>query len=286
MEEQTLLLFIVNGYREGFVDVRNPFNKHQISRISFSDVDLIFFCTKNPLPILPYLKEIKKPILFHVTLTSYQNDIEPNVIDKKKIIEGIKEISQFLGKEYVYIRYDPILLNSKYTISYHIKAFSKLCRLLDGYVEHVIVSFIDDYKNVRKNINTLQLKDFTLDDYKQIGIHFSSIAKEHHMTVQTCFEENTLEEYGFIKEDCLSSSLAYQLTGKKFGKWKARKENKCDCVQMVDIGTYNTCSHLCKYCYANFLENQVESNKQLHNPSSSLLIGELEEGDIVTNRIK
>lgn len=278
--------WFMNRYKEGFVDVRNPFNRHQVSRIYFSDVDLIFFCTKNPLPIIPYLKKIKKPILFHVTLTSYTCDIEPNVIDKKKIIDGIKEISQILGKESIYVRYDPILLNSKYTVDYHIKGFSRLCSLLDGYVLHIIVSFIDDYKNVRKNSAFLKLRDFTLEDYQQIGENFSQIASQHGMSVQTCFEEQTLTEYGFIKGDCLSSSLAYQLTGKKFGKWKARKENKCDCVQMVDIGTYNTCSHLCKYCYANYLEAQVENNKKSHHPSSSLLIGELEEGDVITRRTK
>lgn len=278
--------WFMNRYKEGFVDVRNPFNLHQVSRIYFSDVDLIFFCTKNPLPIIPYLKDIKKPILFHITLTAYKCDIEPNVPSKREIIKGIKKISKILGKDYVYIRYDPILLNSNYTVDYHIKGFSKLCSLLDGYVEHIIVSFIDDYKNVRKNMNILKLREFTSDDYKQIGEHFSQIASQHHMSVQTCFEENDLTEYGFIKGECLSSSLAYLLTGKKYSKWKARREGKCDCVQMVDIGTYNTCSHLCKYCYANFLEEQVIEKRKLHNPSSTLLIGELSDEDIVTKRVK
>ena len=65
-----------------------------VSKINFDNVDMIMFCTKNPLPIIPYLKEINKPILFHITLTPYKKDIEPNVIDKTKIIEGIKEISK------------------------------------------------------------------------------------------------------------------------------------------------------------------------------------------------
>ena len=53
----------------GFVDVRNPYNEHQISRIRLSDdvVDCILFCTKDPRPMLPRLKEIPFPYLFHVT---------------------------------------------------------------------------------------------------------------------------------------------------------------------------------------------------------------------------
>lgn len=45
------------------------------------------------------------------------------------------------------------------------------------------------------------------------------------MTVQTCFEDINLVEYGFKKADCLSHELAYKLTGKtNFKSWKARKE--------------------------------------------------------------
>ena len=84
--------WFMNRYKEGFVDVRNPFNPSLISRIYFEDVDAIMFCSKNPLPIIEYLKEIKKPIIFHITLTGYKKDIEKNVPNKKEIIEGIKRI--------------------------------------------------------------------------------------------------------------------------------------------------------------------------------------------------
>ena len=80
------------------------------------------------------------------------------------------------------------------------------------------------------------------------------------MTVQTCFEDNNLCESGFIKGECLSHELDYILTGKKYKNWKARKEQKCNCVEMVDIGAYNLCKHFCKYCYANYGEKQVLNN--------------------------
>lgn len=278
--------WFMNRYKEGFVDVRNPFNPKLVSRINFDDVDGIVFCTKNPIPIIDRLKEITKPIIFQVTLTSYNNDIEPGIVNnKKEIIEAIKKISDIIGKEYIYIRYDPILLNDKYNLNYHVKAFDKLCKMLNGYVKHIIISFIDDYKNVRKNKNVLKYRKFTKEDYKIIGTNFSKIAKENNMTVQTCFEEENLVEYGFIKEDCISITLAFKLTGKtNFKKWKARKENKCNCIEMVDIGTYNTCKHFCKYCYANFDEDKVTINNKNHNPNSSLLIGELEKDDVIKQR--
>ena len=249
------------------------------------DVDAILFCTKNPIPIIPYLKEIEKPILFHVTLTPYKSDIEPGVPDKRKIVEAIKEISKIVGIYNIYIRYDPIFISDKYTIEYHIKAFNHLCELLNGYIKHFIVSFIDDYKNVRNNYKFLRLKEFKESDYEAIGKNFSKSAKDNGMTVQTCFEERNLVEYGFIQADCLGKELAERLTGKtKFKKWKARSGGKCNCVEMADIGAYNTCRHFCKYCYANYDEKIVAENSKLHDVNSSLLIGKLAEDDIIKRR--
>ena len=276
--------WFMNRIQEGFFDVRNPFNPKLVSRIYYDNVDAIMFCTKNPRPILPYLKEIKKPILFHVTLTSYKNDIEQNVKDKKEVIEDIKELSSILGKDSVVVRYDPILLTKEYTVNYHIKAFEKLCSLLEGVISTIIISFVDDYKNVRNHSSSLQLIDFKDKDYEQIGIHFSKIAHEHGLKVQTCYEKNNLSQYGFDIGECFSKTLAYQMTGKKFPYWKARKGGYCYCVEMVDIGVYNTCSHFCKYCYANFDEKKVLENRKKHNPNSSLLIGELEEDDTIKER--
>lgn len=277
--------WFIKRLEEGYVDVRNPFHTKLVSRINFSDVDAIMFCTKNPVPILPHLEKIKKPILFHITLTPYLTEIEPNVPDKKIIINAIKKVSKIIGKENTYVRYDPIFINNRYTIDYHIKMFERMCNSLEGYIEHIIISFLDDYKNVRTNQKILNPQALTQKDYQAIGENFSSIAKRNHMTVQTCFEEENLVQYGFIKQDCLGIELAKKLTGKeKFKKWKARGKDTCNCVEMVDIGTYNTCSHFCKYCYANYDEQKVKHQKEKHDKNSSLLIGHLEKDDVIKVR--
>ena len=278
--------WFMNRYHEGYVDVRNPFNPKLVSRIHFDNVDAILFCTKNPLPIIKYLKEINKPIIFNITLTPYMKDIEPNVPDKKEVIEAIKKISKTIGVDNVYVRYDPVLLNDKYTVEYHKKAFNKLCSLLSGFVKQIIISFIDDYKNVRKNMDVLKIKEFTDNDYEEIGKSFSESARKYGMTVQTCAETKNLVEYGFIKGECLSAMMAYKLTGKIYNKWRARKGIPCNCVETVDIGVYNTCKHLCKYCYANYDEEMIDKNVKKHNPNLSLLIGELNYDDIIKERVK
>lgn len=278
--------WFINRVKAGFVDVRNPFNQKLVSRIYFSDVDLIMFCSKNPLPMINKLDILKVPVLFHVTITPYGKDVEPNIPDKRLIIEGVKKLSLVLGIDNVVVRYDPIFLSDKYNVDYHIKAFDKLCKNLNGYVNKIIVSFMDEYKNVRSNKNILKYRAFTREDYKKIGEAFSKSAHDNGMSVQTCFEDEDLTEYGFVKGECLSHELAYILTGKKFKSSNVRKEKKCECVQMVDIGDYNSCMHMCKYCYANYDEKAVRSNFERHDDNSSLLIGSIQSDDVIKVRKK
>ena len=57
-----------NRIKEGFLYVRNPMNAHQISRIQITPevVDCIVFWTKNPVPMLQRLDEIKAYQLFSI----------------------------------------------------------------------------------------------------------------------------------------------------------------------------------------------------------------------------
>ena len=278
--------WFINRVKAGFVDVRNPFNQKLVSRIYFSDVDLIMFCSKNPLPMIDKLDILNVPVLFHVTVTPYGKDVEPNIPDKRLIIEGVKKLSLVLAIDNVVVRYDPIFLSDKYNVDYHIRAFDKLCKRLNGYVNKIIVSFMDEYKNVRSNKNILKYRAFTKEDYKRIGEAFSKSAKDNGMSVQTCFEDEDLTQYGFINGECLSHELAYILTGKKFKSSNVRKEKKCECVQMVDIGDYNSCMHMCKYCYANYDEKIVSTNFKMHDDNSSLLIGSIQSDDVIKVRKK
>lgn len=101
--------WFVNRWNEGYFDVRNPFNPKLVSRIFVSDVDMIVFCTKNPLPLLDTIHVFSVPIQLQVTITGYFKDMEPQVPDKGEIIACVQKLSSYLGKENVCVRYDPIL---------------------------------------------------------------------------------------------------------------------------------------------------------------------------------
>lgn len=215
------------------------------------------------------------PIQLQVTITGYFKDMEPQVPDKGEIIACVQKLSSYLGKENVCVRYDPILLNSKYNVDYHIRAFNKLCTILKGYVSKVIVSFVDDYKNVRNN--HLDYHEPSNEEYLKLKETF----EKNDMKIVSCMEN----EYhiGDEKDCCISIKYAFERTGKLFKEWKARD---CHCVNMVDVGAYNSCLHGCKYCYANFDSKKIVSNYKMHDVNSSLLIGHLNLDDQVKIRRK
>lgn len=272
-----------NRLRAGWFDVRNPFNPKMVSRIYLDNVDAFLFCTKNPLPMIDRLNEIKKPMLFHVTVTGYHEDIEPGVIYKKKLWEGLKTISDKIGKDNLYIRYDPILINERYTVDYHVRAFEQLARKAAPIAGHIVISFLDDCKNVRNNVRKVSMRRPSAEEQEALGKAFSEIAKKYGLDVFACNERNMMEKYGFSSKACFSQTKAFLLTGKALGKWKARD---CGCVEMADIGEYCSCPHFCKYCYANFDESLVAEKMRAHDPNSSLLTGYLSSDDVIKVRTK
>ena len=286
--------WLIKRMRAGYVDTRNPYNPNLVSRINFSNVDIVVFCTKNPHPFIKYLDEAQKllnnvPFIFHVTMTPYNDDIEPIIGKiKKDVIEDIKYLSTRYGKDRIFVRYDPIFKSKRYTIDYHIKAFNKLVTSLNGYVGNIVISFIDLYKNVLHNKRILKLEEINDDDFNKLASEFGKIAKENNINIFTCGEKMKLLEHGFIKGACLSKSYAINLMNElgksvKFKKQSNRKNSYCECVEMVDIGAYNCCLSKCKYCYANFDEKTVNCNYLLHD-EDPLLIGHLNEDDVIKER--
>ena len=102
-----------NRIDEGFVYVRNPYAKNQIYsyRLDPELIDCIIFTTKNPRPMFRNLEKIDKfNQYWHITITPYGKEIEPNVPPVDEVIESFKFLSDRLGKEKVTLRYDPISL--------------------------------------------------------------------------------------------------------------------------------------------------------------------------------
>lgn len=277
-----------NRLREGFVCVRNPYNPKQVSRYRLNPdlVDIIGFCTKNPAPMLPHM-DLLSPYgqYWFVSITPYGRDVEPNVPDKHRLIESFQKLSEIVGVNSVGWRYDPILLNDRYSHDYHIKAFSEIAEALDGYTETAVISFIDLYPKVKRNVP--EVREVTLEERERLGKELVEIAKKHHMVLKPCAEGNALAKYGADCSGCMTIATYEKALGQKLivPKKKANRA-ECACYLSCDIGAYNTCMHLCKYCYANSNPTSVFMNNKKHDPRSPFLIGNYEEGDIIHDAVQ
>ena len=279
-----------NRIKEGFVFVRNPMNYHHISRISLVPdvVDGIVFWTKNPIPMLDRIGELKNYMYyFQFTISPYGKDVEPNIPTKNDVIlSAFKRLSDTIGVNRVIWRYDPILISAKYPLSYHVRAFEKIAEELYDYTEKVTISFIDvDYRGVKSNISELALQDFPPSIQIEISSQFAEIAHRYGLSIDTCAEEINLHQFGIEHARCIDDRLLAKLLDCHLSIDKDKTQRlECGCVASIDIGMYNTCRNGCRYCYANYSKNTVDGNFSKHNPLSPLISGDVGEGDKINER--
>ena len=269
--------------QEGFVCVRNPFDLQQVSKYILSPdvVDIIGFCSKNPAPMFPYMELLRDYGQFwYVTITPYGRDIEPNVPDKHKLLEDFKHLSEIVGINSIGWRYDPIFITERYTVQYHLKAFEQMAGALSGYTNTVVISFIDLYKKVIKNFP--EVREVSYEDKLILGQKIIEIARKYGMTVRPCAEGDFLQRYGADCSGCMTVAMYEKALQKRLlvPKKKAARE-QCACYLSGDIGAYDSCMHLCRYCYANNDRDKVMQNYKLHDPESPFLIGGYQADDII-----
>jgi hypothetical protein len=281
--------WFMNRIREGYLCVRNPFNKNQVSKIALDSglVDCIVFWTKNPIPMLNRLPELDGyTYYFQFTLTGYGRDIEGNLPDKHQyLLPAFQKLSQFVGPERVIWRYDPIIFSERYTPEYHLRAFSQIAQALQGCTEKCVISFVDVYRKNRKNMEAIHMQQKEDEWLLNFAGKLQQIAARFDMEVGTCAETIDLSSAGISHSACIDKALIERLTG---GRMMVKKDPsqrpECLCAASIDVGSYNTCGNGCRYCYANFSPAAVEDSRRRYNPASPILCDVLRSTDRITER--
>ena len=275
--------WFVNRLKEGFVLVRSPYAPHSVTRYRIHPdvVDVIGFCTKNPAPMLGHM-DLLRPYgqYWFVTITPYGREIEPHVPPKEQVLEDFIRLSRIVGPDAVGWRYDPIFVNDTYTVERHLTEFERMAARLEGATHTCVISFIDLYEKVKRNFP--EAREVGREERIALGRGMIRIAKKHGMTVRPCAEGDELAAYGADTSGCMTIGVYEKAIGQKLHPPKFKPGRKeCACHLSADIGAYHTCMHLCRYCYANYDVQTVRRNLLRHDPSSPLLIGTLQPGDVV-----
>lgn len=281
--------WFLNRIKEGFLYVRNPINPHQISRISLAPdvVDCIVFWTKNPEPMLARLGELKSyPYYFQFTLTGYGRDVEANLPDKRtRLIPAFLQLSDRIGSDRVIWRYDPILLNYRYTPEYHLKAFREIAESLRGHTHKVVISFLDRYVKIQKNMERLKVWNPSDGEWSALAGRMALIAGDNGMVMETCAEKLDLQKLGICHGSCIDRKFVEQIIGCKLKAGKDKNQRaECGCMESIDVGAYDTCPNGCRYCYANAGEARIQASRKLYDIHSPLLCGMVKPEDRITER--
>lgn len=288
-----------NRLRAGYMRWTNPFNANQVQHVSFQSTRVFVFWSKNPKPLIRYLPQIEDKGInyyFQFTLNDYERDgLEPNVPPLAQRIETFKFLSERLGKKRMIWRYDPLILTETLTPDVLVDRLAHVAELLRGYTEKLVISFADIgvYRKVQSNLKRdhVNYRDFTADMMVELAEKIAQRNREWGLRIATCAENIDLNRLGIEHNRCIDDDLMIDLfpddsrlmdflgyepdlfavSSRPYLKDKGQRQ-ECGCIVSKDIGMYNTCHHLCTYCYANASAKAVENNLRKHNPKSETLI--------------
>lgn len=279
-----------NRIKERYVLVPNPYNSKMISRISLDPavVDCIVFWSKNPAPMLEKLDKLKEyNYYFQFTLNPYGPDIENHLPAISKRIDTFKRLSDRIGKEKVIWRYDPVLTNETYTPGFHKEKFAEIAYELKEHTEKCMLGFIDHYQHIRTAVSRFNIQPLLKADIEEMAMSFKKTVDTCSIQLDTCTVKVDLTHLGIPGGLCIDNQLVERIAGYPISVRKDKNQRDiCRCAESIDIGTYESCLNGCIYCYAikgNY--NTVKYNLNKHDKNSPMLVGELQEDDIVKERL-
>ena len=162
--------------------------------------------------------------------------------------------------------------------------------------------------------NNIHYEEFNESTMYEIASGLAELNKKWGYELATCSEKIPLEQFGIQHNRCIDDTLIAKIAyndsalmkflgyevvshfGKEFGAiipdgaleitdtmyLCKKKDNKdkgqrqfCGCIVSKDIGQYNTCPHLCEYCYANSSKATAVRNWNKHklDPFNENILG-------------
>lgn len=288
-----------NRLREGYMRWTNPFNANQVQYVSFEQTRVFVFWSKNPKSLMRHLPEVDAAGInyyFQFTVNDYENEeLEPNVAPLPKRVDVFKRLSDQIGPERVVWRFDPLILSETLTPDILLERIQRVASMIQGHTRQLVISFADIsmYKKVQNNLarQPHEYREFTPELMQSFASRLSQMNQEWGLTISTCAELVDLQPYGIKHNRCIADDLMIDLfkedrelmaflgyepdlfadSSRPYLKDKGQRK-ECGCIVSKDIGMYNTCHHLCAYCYANASTKAVENNLRRHNPQSEAIV--------------
>jgi hypothetical protein len=278
---------------KGYVRWKSPFSGKSLF-VSFAQARVFVFWSKNPAPFLPHLDILDRQgyhYYFQFTLNGYdQEGLEPHMPPLEDRIATFARLAGRIGKCRVVWQYDPLLLSDRITVSDLLDRIRCIGDQVHPYTGRLVISFIDiaKYPKVQRNLNAQGfsgVREFTEEEVISLAEGLRRLNERWGLIVTACGERRDLSASGIGRGQCINYSLMAEefrgdpalmaflrpegqqaidgnnrplLPGRRLKDPGQR--NQCGCIVSKDIGQYNTCPHLCAYCYANSSATGVRRN--------------------------
>ena len=303
--------WFLNRLKVGYSAWTNPFNGVK-SYVTYDNTRLIVFWSKNPKPLLAtkgcldYLAEKGINTYIQYSLNDYVAEkLERGVPALQERINTFRRLEDRLGFGKVIRRFNPKILTDQIGCDDLLAKIENIGDQLKGYTEKLVFSYADirTYRKVQANLtkNSINYREFEQEDMLYIAKNLSKLNERWGLTLATCGEKIDISQFGIVHNKCVDDDLMIKyfsddqklmdflgveiVKGDLFNPEVTiikRKNNKdkgqrafCGCIVSKDIGEYNTCPHLCEYCYANTSKETAVRNWQQHklNPFAETIIG-------------
>lgn len=304
--------WFLHRLKVGYSAWTNPFNGVK-SYIAYDNTRVIVFWSKNPKPLLAeggcldYLAEKGINSYIQYTLNDYVAEkLERGVPALQERIDTFKRLVDKLGFGKVIWRFDPMILTDQIGCDDLLAKIEKIGDQLNGYTEKLVFSYADirTYRKVQANLekNAVNYREFEQEDMLYIAENLARLNSRWGFALATCGEKIDIDQFGILHNKCIDDDLMIKYfsddqklmdflgieivnegdlfnPGVKIIKHKDNKDKGqrqlCGCIVSKDIGEYNTCPHLCEYCYANASKEAAVRNWQQHkqNPFAETITG-------------
>ena len=263
-----LMDWIMEKIREGFVDVVNPFNNKQVSRVSLSPehVKCIVWWSKDYTEWIKAYKNDEglfnqyKAHAFHFTINS-PSELERYVtISLEERFKQMKWLVTKFSEKAMNFRYDPIIFYKKRgenQIHNNLEKFSYIIENISTLgIKEVIFSFATIYPKVKKRMISNGFIPIDIPYEKKINVlkNLMRTCQKHNMQMMACCQPDLLNIKGIKQAHCIDAYKIQDLIGENIIIERDTGQRKdCGCYKSKDIGGYSgifLCKHKCLYCYA------------------------------------
>lgn len=285
--------WFMDRLKRGYVKWKSPFVGSPVY-VSFEKARVFVFWSKNPAPFENHLDELDRlgqRYYFLFTLNDYEAEgLEPNVPSIDERIATFIQLSQRVGKGRVVWRYDPLVLSDRISVNDLLEKIRSIGNRLHMFTERLVISFIDiaKYQKAQRNLKAqgfTGVREFTDNEVTEFCEDLRSLNERWRLSISACGERRDLSAYGIEKGQCINYNLLIKefgddpalmeffkpddqqtISGNRKGSFPGRhlkdpgQRSTCGCIVSKDIGQYNTCMHLCAYCYANASAAGVRRN--------------------------